>query len=96
MIKILTITFSFSVSIADTIANFFRGPGQFLRDILMGIDLTIAKLLFILYFLAISYWVYNLPKSEVTLYDKKSGKEINLKPFSVIAIGAMIIIYLIF
>ena len=96
MIKILTITFSISVSIADTIANFFRGPGQFLRDILMGIDLTIAKLLFILYFLAIAYWVYNLPKSEVTLDDTESGQEINLKPFALVAMGAMIIIYLIF
>ena len=78
MIKILTITFSISVSIADTIANFFRGPGKYLRDILMGIDLTIAKLLFILYFLAIAYWVYNLPKSEVTLDDKKVGKKLIL------------------
>ena len=96
MIKILTITFSISVSIADTIANFFRGPGQFLRDILMSIDLTIAKLLFILYFLAIAYWVYKLPKSEVTMDDKKNGKEINLRPFALVAMGAMIIIYLIF
>ena len=96
MIKILTITFSISVSIADTIANFFRGPGQFFRDILMGIDLTIAKLLFILYFLAIAYCVYNLHKTEVTLDDKKSGKEINLKPFALVSMGAMIIIYLIF
>ena len=96
MIKILTITFSIPVSIADTIANFFRGPGQFFRDILMGIDLTIAKLLFILYFLAIAYWVYNFPKSEVTLVDKKSDQEINLKPFTLVSMGAMIIIYLIF
>ena len=96
MIKILTITFSISVSIADTIANFFRGPGQLLRDILMSIDLTIAKLLFILYFLAIAYWVYNLPKSEVTMDDVKSGKEIDLRPFALFAMGSMIIIYLIF
>jgi len=96
MIKILTITFSISFSIADTIANFFRGPGQFLRDILMSIDLTIAKLLFILYFLAIAYWVYNLPKSEVTMDDVKSGKEIDLRPFALFAMGSMIIIYLIF
>jgi len=95
MIKILTITFSISVSIADTIANFFRGP-EFLRDILMSIDLTIAKLLFILYFLAIAYWVYNLPKSEVTMDDVKSGKEIDLRPFALFAMGSMIIIYLIF
>ena len=96
MIRILTITFSISVSIADTIANFFRGPGKYFRDILMGIDLTIAKLLFILYFLAIAYWVYNLPKSEVILNDKKSGKKINLRPFALGAMAAMIIIYLIF
>ncbi|MFL3045145.1 MAG: hypothetical protein ACJZ1S_05020 [Candidatus Neomarinimicrobiota bacterium] len=62
----------------------------------MGIDLTIAKLLFILYFLAIAYWVYNLPKSEVILNDKKSGKKINLRPFALGAMAAMIIIYLIF
>jgi hypothetical protein len=62
----------------------------------MSIDLIIAKLLFILYFLAIAYWVYNLPKSEVTMDDKKNGKEINLRPFALVAMGAMIIIYLIF
>ena len=96
MIKILTITFSIFVSIADTIAKIFRGPGQFLRDILMSIDLGIAKLLFILYFFAIAFWVYNLPKSEVILDNKESGKEINLRPYALVAMGSMIIIYLIF
>ena len=52
MIDILTIILSVSVSIADTISNLFRIPGQLMREILLSIDLHIAKSLFIIYF----YW----------------------------------------
>jgi len=96
MIDILTIVISVSVSIADTISNILRIPGQFMRDILLNINLHIAKSLFIFYFLSITYWVYHLPQSEVILSDKKSGKEINLKPFAISAMISIIIIYLVF
>ncbi|MDC0215335.1 hypothetical protein OAK14_01595 [Candidatus Marinimicrobia bacterium] len=94
MIDILTI--HISVSIADIISNFLGIPGQFIRDILLSINLHIAKSLFIIYFLSITYWVYNLPKSEVILNNKNSGKDINLKPFAISAMVMIIIIYLVF
>ena len=94
MIDILTI--HISVSIADNISNLLGIPGQFIRDILLSINLHIAKSLFIIYFLSITYWVYNLPKSEVILNNKNSGKDINLKPFAISAMVMIIIIYLVF
>ena len=94
MIDILTIPIS--VSIADNISNLLGIPGQFIRDILLSINLHIAKSLFIIYFLSITYWVYNLPKSEVILNNKNSGKDINLKPFAISAMVMIIIIYLVF
>tara|TARA_B100000700_G_scaffold57912_1_gene62845 strand:+ start:1433 stop:1717 length:285 start_codon:yes stop_codon:yes gene_type:complete len=94
MIDILTI--HISVSIADTISNLLGIPGQFMRDILLNINLHIAKSLFIIYFLSITYWVYSLPKSEVILHDKNSGKDINLKPFAISAMVMIIIIYIVF
>ena len=90
MIDLLTIILSVSVSIADTISNLFRVPGQFMRDILLSIDLHI------IYFLSITYWVYNLPKSEVILNDKNSGKDINIRPFAISAMVLIVIIYLVF
>jgi len=96
MIDILTIHISVSVSIADTISNFLGIPGQFIRDILLNINLHFAKSLFIIYFLSITYWVYSLPKSEVILHDKNSGKDINLKPFAISAMVIIIIIYIVF
>ena len=96
MIDILTIHISVSVSIADTISNLLGIPGQFMRDILLNINLHIAKSLFIIYFLSITYWVYSLPKSEVILHDKNSGKDINLKPFAISAMVMIIIIYIVF
>ena len=96
MIDILTIHISVYVSIADTISNFLGIPGQFKRDILLNINLHIAKSLFIIYFLSITYWVYSLPKSEVILHDKNSGKDINLKPFAISAMVMIIIIYIVF
>ena len=94
MIDILTI--HISVSIADNISNLLGIPGQFIRDILLSINLHIAKSLFIIYFLSITYWVYNLPKSEVILNNKNSGKDINLKPFAISAMVMIIIIYIVF
>jgi hypothetical protein len=96
MIDILTIIISISISIADTISSILRIPGQFMRDILLNINLHIAKSLFIIYFLSITYWVYHLPESEVILSDAKSGKEINLKPFAISAMILIIVIYLVF
>ena len=96
MIDILTIHISASVSIADTISNLLGIPGQFIRDILLNINLHIAKSLFIIYFLSITYWVYSLPKSEVILHDKNSGKDISLKPFAISAMVMIIIIYIVF
>jgi len=37
-----------------------------------------------------------LPKSEVILNNKNSGKDINLKPFAISAMVMIIIIYLVF
>ena len=67
-----------------------------MREILLNINLHIAKSLFIIYFLSITYCVYRLPKSEVILSDKNSEKEINLKPFAISAMISIIIIYLVF
>ena len=64
--------------------------------LLLNINLHFAKSLFIIYFLSITYWVYSLPKSEVILHDKNSGKDINLKPFAISAMVMIIIIYIVF
>ena len=96
MIDVLTIILSVSTTIADSISNLFRIPGQFIRNILLSIDLHIAKSLFIIYFLTITYWVYKLPKAEVILGNENTGKDINLKPFAISAMAIIIIIYLIF
>ena len=96
MIDVLTIILSVSTTIADSISNLFRIPGQFIRNILLSIDLHIAKSLFIIYFLTIIYWVYKLPKAEVILSNENTGKDINLKPFAISAMAIIIIIYLIF
>ena len=96
MIDVLTIILSVSTTIADSISNLFRIPGQFIRNILLSIDLHIAKSLFIIYFLTITYWVYKLPKDEVILSNENTGKDINLKPFAISAMAIIIIIYLIF
>ena len=96
MIEVLTIILSVSTTIADSISNLFRIPGQFMRDILLSINLHIAKSLFIIYFLSITYWGYSLPKSEVILHDKNSGKDINLKPFAISGMVMIIIIYIVF
>jgi len=96
MIDVLTIILSVSTTIADSISNLFRIPGQFIRNILLSIDLHIAKSLFIIYFLTIAYWVYKLPKAEVILSNENTGKDINLKPFAISAMAIIIIIYLIF
>tara|TARA_Y100001960_G_C14059980_1_gene533856 strand:+ start:90 stop:380 length:291 start_codon:yes stop_codon:yes gene_type:complete len=96
MIDVLTIILSVSTTIADSISNLFRIPGQFIRNILLSIDLHMAKSLFIIYFLTITYWVYKLPKAEVILSNENTGKDINLKPFAISAMAIIIIIYLIF
>ena len=96
MIDVLTIILSVSTTIADSISNLFRIPGQFIRNILLSIDLHMAKSLFIIYFLTITYWVYKLPKVEVILSNENTGKDINLKPFAISAMAIIIIIYLIF
>ena len=96
MIDVLTIILSASTTSADSISNIFRIPGQFMRDILLSIDLHIAKSLFIIYFLSITYWVYKLSKAEVILSNENTGKDINLKPFAISAMAIIIIIYLIF
>ena len=48
MIDVVTIILSVSTTIADSISNLFRIPGQFIRNILLSIDLHMAKSLFII------------------------------------------------
>ncbi|MFQ6677050.1 MAG: hypothetical protein ACE5D0_01910 [Fidelibacterota bacterium] len=82
-------------AIADAIANLFRGMGDVMRGWMLAIPMSVAKGIFIVYFLALIIWVIKLPDNEVTLV-LTSGKIIHLRPYALASLIIMVLIYLIF
>jgi len=52
-----------STALADTIANLFRGVGDIMRGWMLAIPMSVAKGVFIVYFLILIYWVIKLPEN---------------------------------
>ncbi|MDP7564845.1 MAG: hypothetical protein QF794_01835 [Candidatus Marinimicrobia bacterium] len=84
-----------STALADTIANLFRGVGDMMRGWMLAIPMSVAKGVFIVYFLILIYWIIKLPENEVTL-ALDNGKVIHLRPFALFSLGTIVVIYLVF
>ena len=83
-------------ALADIIANYLRGPGEFLRELTLAIPMPVAKGIFLLYFAILLVWILTMRKSEMVgeLPGKKTP--INLRPYAAAAMIGQIVIYLIF
>jgi len=81
---------------ADLIASYLRGPGDALREAVMAIPLSVAKGIFIVYFILLILWVLSMKKSEVEGPLHGVRKSINLRPYAVAALLGEIVIYAIF
>ena len=53
-----------ATALADAIANLFRGMGDVMRGWMLAIPMSVAKGVFIAYFLLLIYWIIKLPESE--------------------------------
>jgi len=82
--------------IADFFANILRVPGGFFRDILVSIDITMAKGVFIAYFTLLIIWVLLLKREEVLVTNERTGKTVSMRPYAVLALLSQVIIYLIY
>ncbi|HJL74769.1 MAG TPA: hypothetical protein QGF08_01645 [Candidatus Marinimicrobia bacterium] len=82
-------------ALADTIANLFRGMGNIMREWMLAVPMSIAKGVFIVYFIFLIVWVVRLPENEVSL-TLESGKMIKLRPYALFSLAVTIIIYLVF
>ncbi|HPA45916.1 MAG TPA: hypothetical protein PLG59_17955 [bacterium] len=82
--------------IADFFANILRVPGGIFRDILVSIDITMAKGVFIAYFTLLIIWVLLLKREEVLVTNERTGKTVSLRPYAVLALLSQVIIYLIY
>ncbi|MBC8215536.1 MAG: hypothetical protein H8E64_03385 [Candidatus Marinimicrobia bacterium] len=96
MLQILPTLSAKSTAIADSFANILRVPGDWLRGLVMAINITVARGFFILYFVLLIIWVSTLPKDEILLKMRSTGKEVNLRPYALAALTSQVIIYMIF
>ena len=96
-------------SIANAISKVLKVPGKFMGDWANDIPLGIygqmggdgmyfigAKGIFMAYFLILMYMVIKLPKDEVCFTNEDTGKQVNLRPYSIASLSLIIIIYSIF
>jgi len=84
-----------ATAIADTIANMFRRMGDVMRNWMLAIPMSVAKGIFIVYFLLLIYWIIKLPENEVTPV-LESGKTIHLRHYALFSLTTLVVIYLIF
>jgi hypothetical protein len=84
-----------ATALADTIANLFRGMGDIMRGWMLAIPMSVAKGVFIVYFLLIIAWIISLPENEVTL-ALDSGRMIRLRPYALFSLVTIIVIYMVF
>lgn len=90
------ILITFSTAVADFWAAILRGPGDFFRALVLSVDLTAARGVFIAYFAILIVWIVTIPKSEMIIENRETGKFTNLRPFAIVALVSQIFIYLIF
>lgn len=83
-------------SLADTFSSILQVPGEILGNIALMVPISMAKGIFILYYLILIAWVSTLPREETVFEPEFLKKEVNLKPFAVSALSFMILIYLYF
>ena len=84
-----------ATALADTIANLFRGMGDIMRGWMLAIPMSVAKGVFIVYFLLLIAWIISLPENEVTL-ALDSGRMIRLRPYALFSLVTIIVIYMVF
>jgi hypothetical protein len=84
--------------IANVISSILQGPGKLMGDAANDIPLGIfgAKGIFMAYFLFLMYMVIQLPRDEVCFTNEDTGKEVNLRPYSIVSLTLIIIIYAVF
>lgn len=71
--------------------------GDFIRGLLVAIPLPVAKGLFLLFFLAIMFWVARLPRERCQAPEgSASGPGSNLKLWALVALALQVLLYLLF
>ena len=83
-------------NLADTLSSILQVPGEILGNIALMIPISMAKGIFILYYLILITWVITLPREQTVFEPSFLKKEVNLKPFAVCSLAFMIAIYLYF
>ena len=86
----------FLTPIADTMSNILQVPGEAMRNLVLMVPMSMAKGIFITYYLILIIWVFTLPRNESVFQPQLLGKEISLKPFAIASLSFMIAIYLYF
>jgi hypothetical protein len=86
----------FLTSIADFFAAILRSPGDLFRSWIVAIDVSVAKGIFLAYFILLIVWVLTLKRNEVTVTNERTGTRVSLRPYAVLALLSQVIIYLIF
>ncbi len=79
---------------AEFIASILSVPGEALRQLTLMIPLSVAKLIFVLYFAGIAVWVWTLKPSDVIGEVHGKDKPVDLRPYATASMIAMVIIYL--
>ena len=82
--------------IADVFAAVLRIPGDIVRSGLLAVDVSVAKGIFLAYFILLIVWVLTLRKEEVTVTNEKTGRATSLRPYAVLALVSQVVIYLIY
>ena len=96
-------------NIANFISDILRVPGKIMatwaNDIPLGIYGRMggdgmyfigAKGIFMLYFMFLMFLVIQLPKDEVCFTNEDTGKQVNLRPYSIVSLSLIIVIYWVF
>ncbi|MDP8243303.1 MAG: hypothetical protein P9L94_04415 [Candidatus Hinthialibacter antarcticus] len=78
---------------AEFIASILSVPGEALRQLMLMIPISIAKLFFIAYFAGIGIWVWTLDPSDVIGEVHGRKKPVDLRPYATASMIAMVIIY---
>ena len=106
---IVTFVEPYLIKFSNFVSPILQVPGKIMGDSANEIPLGIygqyggdgfymigAKGIFMLYFLFLMYLVIRLPKDEVCFTNEDTGKQVNLRPYSIASLSMIIVIYWIF